>query len=51
MFYFVLKLQWSETDFSHCIVKADTKKDALTMQKNAARYVTVIAGPITGILE
>lgn len=51
MFYFVLKLDWSVSDWDYCIVKADTKQQALTKQKSNARYVQVIAGPITGIIE
>lgn len=51
MSYFVLLLEWSQTDRSHCIVKARSKEEALTKQKSNARYVSVVAGPISGIIE
>lgn len=51
MFYWVLKLEWSHTDIATIIVRADTKENALTKQKSNARYVTLIAGPISEIIE
>ena len=48
--YFVIQLDYSQTDRDYCIVKANSRDEALTKQKSNARYVRVIAGPIGGII-
>lgn len=43
MKYFVLQLDWSQTDRDYMIVKASSREKALLANKSNARYVTVIA--------
>lgn len=42
MKYYIIKLQWSQTDHKYCIFRAESKEAALKMNKSNARYVSVI---------
>jgi uncharacterized lipoprotein YehR (DUF1307 family) len=42
MQYYIIKLEYSQTEHEYCIFKAKSKDEALKMNKSNARYVSII---------